>query len=127
WGLYLSIALAALALISLFSGRLVATLIAVALIASGTAVVWRGRAAASAGGRALPPESRPYPAPAQPPAAAPPAPAPGAPQPAPGAAEPEGGEVSRPLWARLRRGRRQSGSARRRGCPAGGRSHRAAA
>ncbi|HLV11344.1 MAG TPA: hypothetical protein VKY42_02750 [Trueperaceae bacterium] len=106
WGLYLSIALAALALISLFTGRLVETLIAVALIASGTAMVWRGSAAATAGERALPPSSRPYPAPAQPPAAAPPEPAPGAPEPASGAAEPEGGEVSRPLWARLRRGRR---------------------
>src|SRR5690606_8210122 len=53
WGLYLSIALAALALISLFTGRLVETLIAVALLASGPALAWRGRAGRGAGAAAV--------------------------------------------------------------------------
>ena len=81
WGLYVSVALAALALISIFTVALVETLIAVALMAIGMAMVWLGRPAAA-------------------PVVTPP-PAPVAPEPAPASEE-----ANRPLWARLRRGRR---------------------
>ncbi|HEX7001896.1 MAG TPA: hypothetical protein VF164_09390 [Trueperaceae bacterium] len=96
WSLYLAIALAALGLISMFTGGFVETLIAVALIAAGAAMVWQAKPQPQrveappvpAGPRpvdmrhtAVPTETQPEPA-------------------------GEDGGASRPLWARLRRGRR---------------------
>ncbi len=100
WGLYLAVALAALALVSLFTVSVIETLIAVALMASGAAMVWLGRPAETAAPPA-PVETRPE-EPAAP--VTPPTPVP--PEPASGAAESVDGGVSRPRWARLRRGRR---------------------
>lgn len=104
WGLYIAVALAALALVALFTVSLIETLIAVALVASGTAMVWLGRPPAAASAPPAPPEARPAapPAPTPPPTNAPAAP----PEAASGAAENVEGGVSRPRWARLVRGRR---------------------
>lgn len=101
WGLYLAIALAALALIAIFTVSLVETLIAVALIASGTAMVWLGRP-----GETAPYAGAPEPPPAAPPPVPPPSQPTAPPEPASGAAESVDGGVSRPRWARLGRGRR---------------------
>lgn len=110
WGLYLAVAAAALALIAMFTVALVETLIAVALMAAGAAMVWFDRPAAPAplAEQARPPGPAPVAASGSGPAngAAERTAAPVPPEPASGAAESVEDRVSRPLWARLRRGRR---------------------
>ncbi len=109
WSLYLAIALAALGLISMFTGRLIETLIAIALIAVGGAMVWQARPAKVPPSRSEPPR----PVPGEPPSAAH-AQATGNARAVAGdptvdqvdAAGTGQREVSRPLWARSRRGRR---------------------
>ncbi len=94
WSLYLAVAMAALALIALFTGRFVETLIAIVLIASGTAMVWRDRTS-----EALHEPAAPLPEPVT-------APDPVPPPTFEAAREDADARVSRPLWERLRRGRR---------------------
>lgn len=95
WSLYLAIALAALGLISMFTGGFVETLIAVALIAAGAAMVWQAKpqpprmATPPVSAEARPDDRREIPMAVTTPSAA-----------------SEDGEANRPLWARLRRGRR---------------------
>ncbi len=105
WSLYLAIALAALGLLSMFTGSLVETLIAVALIASGAAMVWQGRVApgpvAQVPRRVQSETAPPQEVASRRPGEAPPDPA--------GAADDAESSVSRPRWARLGRGRRSNG------------------
>lgn len=109
WSLYLAIALAALGLISIFTGGFVETLIAVALIASGAAMVWQAKPGATV---VAPPPGPPRVERAEtqraddlvrPPTGDMRPPAAGA-SAETTVAEPK--EVSRPRWARLGRGRR---------------------
>lgn len=109
WSLYLAIALAALGLLSIFTGGFVETLIAVALIASGAAMVWQARPGPTT---VAPPPGPPRAVRTEPPLTEDldrqraDGPRPPAAEAAVEAAEAEPQEVSRPRWARLGRGRR---------------------
>lgn len=109
WSLYLAIALAALGLLSIFTGGFVETLIAVALIAAGAAMVWQAKPGPStvAGPPGPPRVVRTEPPRTEdlgrqsadgtrPPAT----------EATAQVSQAEAGEVSRSRWARLRRGRR---------------------
>ena len=109
WSLYLAIALAALGLLSMFTGGFVETLIAVALIASGAAMVWQAKPGPTT---VAPPPGPPRVVRTEPPLTEDldrqraDGPRPPAAEAAVEAAEAEPREVSRPRWARLGRGRR---------------------